>query len=427
MRPMPGVRMRASRPSWPRAAGKTLLVSIAFLAGCATTSTRPPTAAELPMLEARVTASPGDSEAALRLAQAYRAASRLDDARVLLERSRANSPGDSRLSRLLGLTYEDLGRFSDARGLYEAYLESPSGSLRRQARERLALVAQGELRQGARQALAREAELSALAPSPATVAVFPFRVETRDTTLRPLGRALAEMLVTDLSQSSRLTVLERARVQALLDEAQLGGGITEPATAVRAGRLLTAGTVVQGRISGDNQLRMEALLAASGGDGSGPTVTRQTALQRLLDEEKELALGIYQQMGVELTPAERERVTRRMTQNVQALLVFGAALQASDAGEHARAAELFRQAADMDATFVVARLRAASAASATVALQTGTTAVAALIEQEAPETLGLEPTAVAPIPIGRDPTSEALGSEGFSRPRTTVQIIITRP
>src|SRR5690606_20054840 len=94
-------------------------------------------------------------------------------------------------------------------------------------------------------------ELAATPPVPATVAIFPFLVQMRDSTFRPLGRAMAEMLVTDLSQTDRLRVLERLRVQALADEMSLvEEGLIDPATAARGGRMLGAARVVQGSIAG---------------------------------------------------------------------------------------------------------------------------------------------------------------------------------
>ena len=53
------------------------------------------------------------------------------------------------------------------------------------------------------------------------VAVFPFRYVGPTTELRPLGRGLTHMMITDLSKLSRLTLLERERVQALVDELAL--------------------------------------------------------------------------------------------------------------------------------------------------------------------------------------------------------------
>ena len=49
----------------------------------------------------------------------------------------------------------------------------------------------------------------------------PLRFNGTDSTLKPLERGMAELIITDLSRSARLTVVERDRMQALADEIQL--------------------------------------------------------------------------------------------------------------------------------------------------------------------------------------------------------------
>ena len=59
----------------------------------------------------------------------------------------------------------------------------------------------------------------------------------------PLERGLADLLITDLSRSAQLTVVERDRMQALADEIQLSqSDRVDAATSVRAGKLIQAGT-----------------------------------------------------------------------------------------------------------------------------------------------------------------------------------------
>src|SRR5690606_22484645 len=140
-----------------------------------------------------------------------------------------------------------------------------------------------------------------------TVAVFPFLIQTQDTTLGPLGRALAEMLVTDLSQTDRLTVLERMQVQLLLNEIQLAEqGLVDPATAARGGRLVGAGRMARGSVAGSEDA--VDLNADSVGVGTGTVAVQSaetnTSILRLFDAEKALALEIYRVLGVALTAPE---------------------------------------------------------------------------------------------------------------------------
>jgi TolB-like protein len=319
----------------------------------------PPPPSAIPQLEVDVEGDSTDTNALADLAVAYRTADRSVDARVLLERGRALNPDDQAIPVLLGLTYEDLGEFGLARSVYGEVLSQGGVSLEDVVRDRLDIMATEELRESVRDALARESELSSLPPTPNTVGVFPFQVEG-DPDLEPLSRVMAEFLVTDLSIVGRLQVLERVRVQTLLTEIALGeGGWTEPETAARAGRLLSAERIVQGRIdAAGSGLRIDAAVVRIGDTpAAGDPVVSTGAVETLFDMEKELALGLYAEMGVSLTPAERARINEMPTESVQALLAYGRGLEASDRGDLATASQEFAEAASFDPDFQMAQLQ----------------------------------------------------------------------
>jgi tetratricopeptide (TPR) repeat protein len=397
-----------------------------------------PSTGDVAALESRLARSESDRETMVRLGAAYRNAKRNDEALALLERARTQHPNDATTVLLLGLTYEDVGRYADAQKLYEQYIRvGRSRETQAELRRRLPLVERLALQASVRAALAREAELANTAPQPRTVAVFPFLYTGENETLRPLSRALAEMLVTDLSQTNRLTVLERLQMQMLLDEMKIAeSGMVDPGTATRSGRLLGAERIVQGSISGsDEALQLQAAVVRVGNPESGaapantPALTERDALNRLFDLEKRLALRIYNAMGIQLTPAEWQLVSKRPTQNIQALLAYGLGLEAADVGRFAQAAQHFRQAVKLDPGFAVARERAeraeaAAAAERTTTQQLARQAVAEMVP--ALPTLAIE--AIIPTVGRRDAASETLGTEGISTTsRTVLEIIIRRP
>ena len=210
-----------------------MLSSVVIMAACgASLEIEPPPPSAIPQLEMDVQSDSTDTDAVAELAAAYRGADRSDEARLLLERGRALNPEDQAIPVLLGLTYEDLEEFGLARSVYQEVLSEGDGSLRDVVRDRLDIIATEELLASVRDALARESELSSLPPTPNTVGVFPFRVEG-DPDLEPLSRAMAEFLVTDLSITGRLQVLERVRVQTLLLGAMRDG--TKEVLALRSG------------------------------------------------------------------------------------------------------------------------------------------------------------------------------------------------
>lgn len=413
------------------------IVMCAVLTGCAGAMVAtPPSAAEIPALEAQVKARRADPAAEVRLAAAYRAADRLPDARTLLQGTLQRDADHGAAALLLGLTYEDLGEYARARELYERYLEA--GRDRRvqaQIRKRLALVQRRELETAVRESLTREASLRETPPQPRTVAVFPFLYTGDDESLRPLSRALAEMLTTDLSQTDRLSVLERAHVQMLVDEMQLGAsGMVDPATAVRSGHLLGAERVVQGAITGGEEvINLDAAVvrvAASQDQAlEQQTLTERDALSRLFELEKRLALGIYSSAGVELTPAERQRVNQRPTENIQALLAYGLGLEAADAGNFEQATQHFNQAVALDPNFTAAREQAQQSSELAAAAQVTTQQLA--VEAVAEVAPVLDPAlaieTIVPTVERRDAASESLGQEGIGRRRTILELIIRRP
>ena len=83
--------------------------------------------------------------------------------------------------------------------------------------------------------------------APPTVAIFYFDYDAKDETLAPLRKGLTQMLITDLAGRDAYTLVERERLNAALDELKLSAtNQVDPASALKAGRLLNAKYVVIG-------------------------------------------------------------------------------------------------------------------------------------------------------------------------------------
>jgi tetratricopeptide (TPR) repeat protein len=386
---------------------------------------------ETAALEQRLARNPSDVRVLLGLGIAYRDAGRADDARRVFRRAHEQ---DSRLpapTLHLGVLAETEGDAAAAREWYGRYLQlAPSGRAARQVRDRLFALERTALLADVRTSLAQEAELGQV-PDAGTVAVYPFLYVGEDAALRPLERALAEMLSMDLAVSPQLRVLERSRVQLLLDELQLAAsGRVDPATAPRAGRLLQAGTIVQGRLDGtEADLALQAAVVAVRDTGREPaTLAERDAVLRLMEMQKRVALGVFRELGVTLSPQERARLQVRQTDSLPALLLFGQGLEALDAGRFADAARLFQQATAVDPAFDAARAYSARASSAAAGERLTAGQLARVADRELrPGTDALDAVQLlVPGEAQRSPIPDATGSEGIGR-RTTVEIIIRRP
>lgn len=421
-----------------------LVLALALLGGCANpyTAPPPPSPEQIPDLEARHATRPGDAEVATRLGAAYREAGRLEDAATLLESTVEAHPDHDEAVYFLGVTYEEAAADSAALVLYQEYVERGSDPrLREELERRIDLVRRRALQQSVRASVAREAELAANPPRPRTVAVFPFAYVGSAPGIRPLARALSEMLVTDLSQTDRLDVLERLQVQYLADEIAVAeAGRVDPATAARGGRILGAERVVQGQMGGteDEVVLDAAVVASAGGPEAAEPLSSRDALARFFDLETQLALDLYAAAGVELTPAERERVTRRRTENLEAVLAFGLGLEAQDAGRYEEAAEHFERAVSLDPGFEAAveardesdRLAAASDVGVAELAELGYEG-AELPEEHAEwlrrqrDFIAIE--ALLPGLHERDPVSELIQRERLSPSATVIEILLPRP
>ena len=389
--------------------------------------------ADVPSLERAFARDSNDIGVRVRLAEAQRRAGRADVASRLLEPVSERAPV---AAFYLGLVREDQKRIADARRLYEGYLSrGENAALKDRVRDRLALFGRLELQEAVRAAVAREAELARQTPEARTVGVFPFLIATSDQNLRPLGTAFAELLSADLAQTTRVRVVERARVQQLLDEIKLAESRrVDPASAVRTGRIVGAGTLVQGRIEGGTDLTFQAsVVRVQQNPTAGNPLRERETLARLFDAEKRLALGVYDRMGIQLTAAERERVSRHQTRNVQALLELGLGLEAEDGGRFDEASQHYNRAAGLDPNFTLARQRATEATAQARASAFSTLSLAQLglgglppltIVRTADPFRAIE--RLVPNPTVRDASVEAFGTEGFGR-RGTIEITVQRP
>jgi tetratricopeptide (TPR) repeat protein len=404
-----------------------------------------PTPADIPRLEAAVAADATDASALASLGAAYRAAGRTDDAIARLERSLELRPDDPAATLYLGLAYEDADDPERARAQYERYLAiGGSARIEDELRRRIDLLTREAIVARARALAAGEASFTA-EPEPRTVAVFPFVYVGTDPQYRPLERAMAELLVTDLAQTDRLTVLERLQVQALIDELGMAEtGRVDPATAARSGRLLRASQVVQGSIAIDpTTLELSAAVVGATGEPTPTAPITEASLDRLFEAETQLALALYESLGIELTVAERQRVEQRPTSNIQALLAWGEGLEAEDRGDFEAAASHYQRAAQIDPGFDLAIDRstlvlgivqaetqglAGIGQQATIDLTTTSPTTSFGATQTLPPSVpSLDAvTNMTGDPMRRDAVAEALNVEGIAL-RTVLRIVFRRP
>jgi TolB-like protein len=205
-----------------------------------------------------------------------------------------------------------------------------------------------------RAALAVEASLDPAGFPEHSIGVLPLLVQSADPALEPLGHGLAELLMTDLARSSRLIVVDRVRIHALLRELELGGtGVVDQASSPRAGRIIGARHLLLGALTipSDEELRFDANLARTEDATVRAIVEGAATIDDILAAEKAVALRVFDALGVTLTPAERAAVEQRPTRDLAALLAFSRGVRAESMGRFMEARREYRDAARLDPSF----------------------------------------------------------------------------
>ena len=187
-------------------------------------------------------------------------------------------------------------------------------------------------------------------PPSRTVAVLPL---TGGTGMEGLGFALSEILSRDLALVPRLRVVERARLDAVLKELGLAAsGRVAPQSVPRAGQLVGAERVLSGVVSRTPTGASVDVSVLNVQSGTTELVfSERLALNALIDGQERLAQQTFEKLGVTLSPAERERLSKRPTRRVDALIAFGNGRRAEAMGNMTQARQFYAQALKLDPNF----------------------------------------------------------------------------
>jgi len=326
------------------------------------------------------------------------AAGRCDTAVVVANSGQMLAPGEALGPMVVGGCQEKDDRFDLAFATYTDFANrypQARGVAAVRALAQLALRTQAT--QTAQLALAHESTLTSLAPTPFTIAVLPVTI-AGDSSLQPLSRGLAELMLSDLAMVRSVHLLERIQIGALLDEMKLGAsGRADPTTAARVGRLLRAERMVQGVavITVNGPVRMSATVVR--GDGTVRAGAQASGtFKQLLDLEKQLVFGLTTQLGIQLTEAERQRILRQGPKNLAAFLAYSQGLEALDRGDYRAAATAFNAAVRADPSFQQAHEQQ-QAAEAAPAVQATPGDVVTVVEAVSQITTPAEPASLGAL------------------------------
>ena len=277
-----------------------------------------------------------------------------------LRQALALRPTNGRTLLYLGLSYEQQEMYAEAVSVYRIYSKlSVLDPMRKEMQARIREMHLQELQKEVKQNLSALEAGRIQPPEPNTVAVLYFRNLSQSDELAPLLKGVAEILTTDFGKVQSLRMVERIKLQVLLDEMQVSSSeFFDQVQSPRAGKLLGAGQLISGgieRLSETSlQINAGAIVTATGElRGNGAQATGSLAEIPAL--EKILFFDLIRDLGMKLTEAEVEAIKPLPTKNTLAFIAFCKGLDFEDKNQLNAATAQYERAVQLDPGFALAR------------------------------------------------------------------------
>jgi tetratricopeptide (TPR) repeat protein len=309
----------------------------------------------IPLYQQHLAKNPDEFRIKSRLGFAYLKTGQLDAAIKTFEEVLAVAPGDPYSVLYLGLAYLNKEETGKAVTLWQGYKNQNEPAVEAEIRRFLTLLQIADSQRKASQALAQEQSLMAAAPDAETYAVCYYDDLSPDKSLGAFQKALAAMVITDLSKIKSVKVVERIQMQALLEEMKLGQtGVVDAATAPRLGKLLKAENLITGSLS-LGSIQATTVLTSSSKGAVKASVTTSVEQENFYELPMNIVHGVAKALNIQLSPEESAAIGTPHTTNYKAFIYFGEALNALDAGDWTKAKDLFAKAAAEDPKFEMAK------------------------------------------------------------------------
>ncbi len=178
----------------------------------------------------------------------------------------------------------------------------------------------------------------------------------------PLSKGMAEVLITELSRNSTIRVVERDRLQQLLEEQDLSAsGRVDAETAVRVGKILGARHMLLGTFIIDPRENMRIDVRAVN------TETSEVEYVETVEGKADKLIGLISQLGTKINaglklpprPADASKFSDSGGKNpnqFRAMLLLSRAIEEQDRKNVPEAVALYKQAIEANPDFDRARV-----------------------------------------------------------------------
>lgn len=285
-----------------------------------------------------------------------------EDAIKLFQQVLTLDDEDDQAAYYLAATYEAIKNYDRAIQYYRLYNELTFlGEYKETVEARIKLLYRQQMEAEAQKALAMEQQLDVAKIPANTIAILYFENKGQKAELNPLQKGLSDMVITDLSKVKSLKVVERIRLQELVQEMNLGEtDIVDQKTAPRLGKLLGANRLVKGSFFKltDEKLNIDAFVTKTRTGEIDASTNISGNIKDFFRLEKDLVFKIIDEMKIKLSQEEREAILEIPTEDFFAFLQYSRGLDFEDKGQFTQAYEAYSQAAVSDPNFSQAKTSA---------------------------------------------------------------------
>jgi tetratricopeptide (TPR) repeat protein len=298
--------------------------------------------------------NPQSSEAWRELGVAAYGMGDLTKAEDALKQANAIKP-DARTQLYLGLVYEKQGMADQAIDAYGTALSlDPGGKTGNVIRAHLDQLVSRRVQAEVDQALRDEESIDVSEIPDNTIGVVRFDNSHLSAELAPIAHGIAEFTAVDLAKVNSLRVVDRLKIDMILDELELSAsGAVDPTTAPRLGKLLGTKHLVGGAIMdmGETGIRLNGLLVNTGDSSSEWTDPAEGKLDQIFRVQKDFVFSIIDDLGISLTAEERDAISEVPTESYLAFLAYCRGLDFQQRGFHRDAQASYNQAVQYDQGF----------------------------------------------------------------------------
>jgi TolB-like protein len=194
-----------------------------------------------------------------------------------------------------------------------------------------------------------------------TIAILDFKnrsVSADAERFNPMEKGFAELMISQLKESVSLKVVERERIQWLLDEIGLENdpGKFDANSAVRVGKLLGAHSVLLGSfIKFKDEIRLLARLVKVETGEIIATEQMSGDADEFFEVAEQLGAKLAKKIDVAVTEAQLDKGTP--TKSLEAIMAYSEGLVLLEKGNYREAFEKFQEALTLDPNYAKAKLK----------------------------------------------------------------------